>query len=93
MATQAALRCGAGLVKLATVEQNLFAAYPHFPEAVTIPLKAGEDGTISQTQIPRLLEEVKQASAVVLGLWAGTKPGVGRAAASGAGYLHCAAAH
>ena len=67
MATQAALRCGAGLVKLATVEQNLFAAYPHFPEAVTIPLKAGEDGTISQTQIPRLLEEVKQASAVVLG--------------------------
>lgn len=74
MATQAALRCGAGLVKLATVEQNLFAAYPHFPEAVTIPLKAGEDGTISQTQIPRLLEEVKQASAVVLGCGLGQSP-------------------
>lgn len=67
MATRAALRCGAGLVKLATVEQNLFAAYPHFPEAVTIPLKAGEDGTISKAEIPRLLEEAKQAGAVVFG--------------------------
>ena len=74
MATRAALRCGAGLVKLATVEQNLFAAYPRFPEAVTIPLKAGEDGTISPIEIPRLLEEVKQATAVVFGCGLGQSP-------------------
>lgn len=67
LSVAAALRCGAGLVSIASVSEVCRAVSLNSPEAVTFPLKAAPDGTISATELDRLLEYLKTASAVLIG--------------------------
>jgi NAD(P)H-hydrate epimerase len=72
MAGMAALRSGAGLVKLATpsVCQATVAGFE--PSAMTIGLACDSEGRISRAALPALLEAAEEATAVALG------PGLGR---------------
>lgn len=68
----AALRSGAGLVKLATANscQAIVASFE--PSAMTIGLAADEHGRISEVALPTIIEAAKEATVVACG------PGLGR---------------
>lgn len=72
LAGMAALRSGAGLVKLATpnVCQPTVAAFE--PSAMTIPLPSDEQGRLASWALPVLTQYLEQADAVACG------PGLGR---------------
>lgn len=71
MCTQAALRCGAGLVTLATSKSLIATAFPHIMEAVTLPMRETESGQISESNLPDLLKRLQRSTACVIG------PGLG----------------
>ena len=76
LAAEGALRTGAGIVTLASVEPVLAAAVARLPECCLCPCIAGADGGISPESIPRIQRQ--KATALLLG------PGLGGTAQSAA---------
>ncbi|HTM53615.1 MAG TPA: NAD(P)H-hydrate dehydratase [Pirellulales bacterium] len=68
----AALRSGAGLVKLATANSCQATVASFEPSAMTIGLAADEQGRISEAALPTIIEAAKEATVVACG------PGLGR---------------
>ena len=76
LAVESALRTGAGIVTLASVEPVLAAAVARTPECCLCPCIAGAEGGISPESIPRIQRQ--KATVLLLG------PGLGGAAQSAA---------
>lgn len=76
LAAEGALRTGAGIVTLASVEPVLAAAVARLPECCLCPCVAGAEGGISPESIPQLQRQ--KATALLLG------PGLGGTAQSAA---------
>ena len=76
LAVEGALRTGAGIVTLASVEPVLAAAVARTPECCLCPCIAGAEGGISPESIPRIQRQ--KATVLLLG------PGLGGAAQSSA---------
>ena len=76
LATEGALRTGAGIVTLASVEPVLAAAVARLPECCLCPCVAGAEGGISPESIPQLQRQ--KATVLLLG------PGLGGTAQSAA---------
>ena len=76
LAVEGALRTGAGIVTLASVEPVLAAAVARTPECCLCPCIAGAEGGISPESIPRIQRQ--KATVLLLG------PGLGGAAQSAA---------
>ena len=74
LATEGALRTGAGIVTLASVEPVLAAAVARLPECCLCPCVAGAEGGISPESIPQLQRQ--KATVLLLG------PGLGSTAQS-----------
>jgi NAD(P)H-hydrate epimerase len=72
LAAGGALRCGAGLVTIATPEPCMPLVAPARPEAMTEPLPATKAGGLSDTALERLVELAGDRDAVVIG------PGLGQ---------------
>ena len=82
---EGALRAGAGIVTLASVEPVLALTLARTPECTLLPCTPDEAGGISAQNLPALLETLAACTALVLG------PGLGSAAgALGAGLLEAA---
>ena len=71
LATEGALRTGAGIVTLATVEPVLQGILPRLPECCCLPCTADEVGGISAENLPALLAALKGCTALLIG------PGLG----------------
>ena len=76
LAAEGAMRTGAGIVTLASVEPVLAAAVARLPECCLCPCIAGAEGGISPESIPRIQRQ--KATVLLLG------PGLGGAAQSAA---------
>jgi NAD(P)H-hydrate epimerase len=72
LAGMAALRSGAGLVKLATASSCQATVASFEPSAMTIALAADEHGLISEAALPTIVEAAKEATVLACG------PGLGR---------------
>ena len=78
LAAEGALRAGAGIVQLASVEPVLAACCARLPECVLLPLQAGESGGPSVENLPLLREKLKGCRALLAG--PGLTPGADTAA-------------
>lgn len=67
LAGEAALRAGAGKLRLATVASTTAALGVAVPECATVPLAATDDGAIAVAAAPTILKEAEQTDAVLLG--------------------------
>ena len=67
MSTTAALRCGAGLVTLGTVEELTVPVSVRLTESLFLPLHANESGRISVQNLPGILEKLKTSNACLIG--------------------------
>ncbi len=67
LSSKAALRTGAGLVTLASVDEVVNAAAASVPECVFLNLKEGKEGFISSEDLSLLGEEAEKASAITIG--------------------------
>ena len=76
LAAEGALRTGAGIVTLASVEPVVSAAAAHLPECCLCPCRAGAEGGISPENVPLLRRQ--KATVLLLG------PGLGGTAQSAA---------
>lgn len=76
LSTLAALRCGIGLCKLATVADVAANLSSTIFEATFLPLEETDDGGISAKSLPQILDACKTATAVAIGC------GIGRSADS-----------
>jgi NAD(P)H-hydrate epimerase len=74
LAGMAALRGGAGLVRLAVADRCLETVAAHEPSYMTVPLPDDFDGRISSEAHPRVVELAGSATVMALG------PGLGRSA-------------
>lgn len=74
LTVEGALRCGAGIVTLASVEPVLAAVSARLPECCLCPCEAGAEGGISPDSLPRIARQ--KATALLLG------PGLGGTAQS-----------
>lgn len=63
----AALRSGVGLVRAMMIESLYEIVSKDVLEPIYIPLKETSDGTISKTQIPKILENLSKCNSVVVG--------------------------
>ena len=75
LAAEGALRTGAGIVMLASVEPVLAAAVARLPECCLCPCVAGAEGGISPESIPQLQRQ--KATVLLLGQTA-VRPGLNR---------------
>ena len=75
LAGRAALRAGAGLVRLAIPRDCLGIVASMQPEYTTIPMPQDESGRIAEAALKRILEQARLASVVAFG------PGLGRSEA------------
>jgi ADP-dependent NAD(P)H-hydrate dehydratase len=75
LAGTAALRGGAGVVRLAVPDDCLPIVACHEPSYMTVPLPADEEGRIALSALARIVEWAENATVVALG------PGLGRSAA------------
>lgn len=71
LCTEGALRCGAGLVTLASVEPVLAAVLARLPECCLLPCAESADGGIDAAEAPRILEKAARGSVLLAG------PGLG----------------
>ncbi|MDO5601506.1 MAG: NAD(P)H-hydrate dehydratase [Oscillospiraceae bacterium] len=71
LAVSAALRCGPGLVTLASPEEVLGPVICAAPECIAFPLKTDEAGCPSQMNAAALLKEADAASTLLLGCGVG----------------------
>lgn len=78
LAAEGALRAGAGIVQLASVEPVLAACCVRLPECVLLPLQAGESGGPSAENLPILREKLASCRALLAG--PGLTPGADTAA-------------
>lgn len=78
LAAEGALRAGAGIVQLASVEPVLAACCARLPECVLLPLQAGESGGPSVKNLPLLREKMVSCRALLAG--PGLTPGADTAA-------------
>lgn len=76
LAVEGALRCGAGIVTLASVEPVVAAVSARLPECCLCPCEAGAEGGISPRALPRIARQ--RATTLLLG------PGLGYTAQSAA---------
>lgn len=67
LATGGALRSGAGLVTLASVEPVIQAVAARYAEPVYLSLPASEEGMLSRMAIPEILDHLEKASACLIG--------------------------
>lgn len=75
LSSKAALRAGAGLVTLASVEEAISAAAASVPECVFLNLSADGDGFIDGKSKDMLGEEAEKASAITVGCGMGNTGG------------------
>ncbi len=75
IATRAALRSGCGIVQLAAPKFVIQCISGTAPECVYTPVPSDESGCISEEAIPRLLELIQNADAVVIGCGLGCTEG------------------
>lgn len=78
LAAEGALRAGAGIVQLASVEPVLSACCVRLPECVLLPLQPGESGGPSAENLPLLREKLTSCRALLAG--PGLTPGADTAA-------------
>ncbi len=78
LSTMTALRCGAGIVELASTADVIRMTASSAVEAVSLPLLADADGYISPDSIPDITEALKKASACLLGCGLGLTDGTRR---------------
>jgi ADP-dependent NAD(P)H-hydrate dehydratase len=78
LAGMAALRGGAGLVRLAVADRCLETIAAHEPSYMTAPLPNDVDGRISIAAHPRIVELAHSATAVAIGPGLGRSPGLDR---------------
>jgi len=76
LAGMAALRGGAGLVRLAVPEVCLETVAQFDPAYMTVPLRADRRGRISLDALPQIIAQVESATAVALGPGMGRSPGI-----------------
>ncbi|MGQ4807079.1 Bifunctional NAD(P)H-hydrate repair enzyme Nnr [Candidatus Entotheonellaceae bacterium PAL068K] len=74
LASQAALRSGAGLVTLALPASLNMAVEACLTEVMTLPLPEYPPGAMAQAAVPELGQFLQQSSALVLGPGLGTRP-------------------
>lgn len=67
LAAEGALRTGAGLVTLATIEKVLSIVLPALPECICLPMEETADGSISAASLPQLLQASTSASVLLFG--------------------------
>lgn len=67
MATTSAMRSGAGLVTLGTVEDLMVPVSVRLMESLFFPLKANKEGRISAENLPRILDRLKKSNACLIG--------------------------
>jgi ADP-dependent NAD(P)H-hydrate dehydratase len=76
LAGMAALRGGAGLVRLAVPDPILDAVAGFEPSYMTVPLPADAAGRIAAEAMPRILEAAEKAAAIACGPGLGRSPGL-----------------
>lgn len=67
MSTKSALRCGCGLTTLATPKSVAFMVFPHIMEAMTIPLKETDVGSISSDNLIPLKKLQENCDVITIG--------------------------
>lgn len=67
LSAQAAMRCGAGLVTAYVPEPIYVPLASKFSEVMVYPLKATDAGTLSEENLPRLLDAAETAGCLLLG--------------------------
>lgn len=67
LATEATLRCGAGIVQLASIEQVLSACCIRLPEATLLPLQQSDTGAISKENRTILSQELQNKQSILMG--------------------------
>ena len=67
LAAEAAMRAGAGKLRIATVESAAMAVAVAMPEAMVIGLSEADDGGFADSAVERLIREVSEVDAVVAG--------------------------
>ena len=67
MSTLAAMRIGAGVVRLATTSSVATMVTPHLMEAMTLPLHEGTDGAISINSISKLGKLLQHSNTCLIG--------------------------
>lgn len=78
LAARGALRGGAGLVTVATVESAWTAIAAAVPEAMSLPLPAAADGCLAWAALTRLLAAATERDVIALGPGLGTSAGTFR---------------
>ena len=78
LSTMTALRCGAGIVELASTRDVLLMTSAKTAEAVSRPLSCDKDGFISPDSIPDILDSLSRATACLVGCGLGLSDGTRR---------------
>lgn len=75
LAVEGALRAGAGVLTLASIEPVLQGVGARCPEAVFLPCRTGEDGSIDPAEGERILQAARGSDAMLFGPGLGNTPG------------------
>lgn len=67
LASEGALRTGAGLVTLAATEKVLNIVLPALPECICLPMEEAASGSLSAASLPQLLSASSKATAILFG--------------------------
>lgn len=89
LACGAALRSGAGIVCLASVEPVISTLMTHHPECTLLPLSMNEAGGIARENIDVIRERVARSSAVLIGCGMGMHRDTGRVVKSVLSHAAC----
>lgn len=74
LACKAAMRCGVGLIQLATPGSNYLAAANNLIETVLVPMPETEEGTFSEEAARHIIDRMAASSAVLFGCGVGRGP-------------------
>lgn len=67
LSAMSCVKSGAGLVSVVFPDKAYCAIAPHITEPLLVPVDTNKLGTFSKSALPTLLDEIKKASAIVLG--------------------------